>query len=311
MSTIERAEIKDISLKQKIPMSQRPLLQRAAYYTSTDVISFIAGPFIRHWTETVDKGTSIEVASDFDDKFAEAVENDCLIVYEANHASTYDAEALALVNDATKEATNAQETLLPMAKSQITGDQGFWNFVQYKSTRKLLNKHHIRPIPTTTARDQGSRNMDANPKEYASNMKNGTKNGTPIAVLPEASVEGGRINPDTGKLNGMIAFDPNVLRMNYLLARRQGRVLAIEPVSITNSNIVLDPNTKFPQRKALLAGFHHGDPHIVSIYIGAPIRSDRELAPYIKDHNWKGASDFIAREIARHLPKDQRGVYAS
>ncbi len=312
MSSIERETEPAQAVKERQVFTKKQQLANNTKNVGSEVASIIAGPIIRHWTETIDKGTEIEYAPDFDDKFAEAVEDGCLFAYEANHASTYDAEILALVNDATREGTNAQETLLPMAKSQFTGDQGFWSFVMYKATRNLLRKRHLRPVATVTENDANHRMLNANSEEYATKMSGGIKNGTTaIAVLPEKSVEGGRINPKTGQLNGMIRFDPKVLRLNYLLAKQNHRPLAIEPVSIRDSYKVLNPETKLPGSQALLAGLHYGNPHIITVYVSAPIRSDRELAPFIANRDWKGASDFVAREIAKHLSPEQRGVYTS
>lgn len=310
MSILERARGGNIPQEQPTQASRKLIVRKALYEAGSDVASIVAGPIIRHWTETIDKGTELEFAPDFDEKFAEAVENGCLIAFEANHISNYDAEALALVNHATMAGSNSPETTLPMAKSQFTGDQGFWNYVVYKASKPLLAKYHIKPIPTTTFNDINSRNIDANPQEHAANMRNGTKSSTTIAVLPEASVFGGKINPKTGKLNGMQTIDPKGLRMSYLLAKRQGKPFAVIPVSIRGSNEVLNPDTKRPNKRALLAGLHYGDPHIVDVYIGAPLRSDKELAPYIEQHDWEGATNFVGKKIAKHLNEEQRGVYA-
>jgi 1-acyl-sn-glycerol-3-phosphate acyltransferase len=131
-----------------------------------------------------------------------------------------------------------------------------------------------------------------------------------MAVLPEGSVEGGRID-DNGNRKGMQKFRAQTCASAILLSKKIRRPgVAFVPVGIEGGWKINNPHGKFPTlegwKAALLA---KGD--VCKITVGKPIRSDdADIVALIKERNWEELDNKIGSAVGRLISLNMRGVYA-
>lgn len=281
---------------------------------------------IHTWVERINKLTDIKYPNRFEIEYLEAVREGCFPIIIANHDSHFSGVTLSLVakkltdlgNNVLYAEGRSNGFLMPTAASLATGHQDAGLKIMYEAVGPILDENHLRPVSMTRAKDVRRYGLQPNRKEYRYNMQKGIEidGFKGIAIFPEGTVQAGRKNKQ-GKRFGMQPFKDGSIMENITFAKEFASEVVFVPVAVSGGYKVLDPDKNFPPPlKALAAGLGFGNPAIVKVNYGMPVRSSaEEVRQLILDAvNYEGRRKldaFFGHTVASMLPPQERGVYAT
>lgn len=185
----------------------------------------------------------------------------------------------------------------------------------YSEVLPLINRLRVETDPTPTLNDILSGRIRTY-KQFVNAHNESTRRMREAAieerkgiVLPaEATVQGGRINPETGEIFGMQVFTPRAIRQalrTVTIANDNGILI---PVGISAGYKVLNSETNGITLSATMVGFGVSKQAIMTVHIGSPIiykkGEIRNLDSEELDYN-------IGTTIAQMLEPHERGVYSN
>lgn len=185
----------------------------------------------------------------------------------------------------------------------------------YKMVKPLINKLRVEtnPIPTLNdllnGRIHSYEKYKADLEKAQERMDMATSEERKGVILPaEATVQGGRINPETEEIYGMQLFTPNSVKMALSSVTQTNEYGIVIPVAVSGGADVLNSETNGITLPATLVGLGISKQILMRVHVGMPIiyrKSDIEkLDP--KTVNYE-----VATTIAQMLDPKERGVYGS
>lgn len=274
----------------------------------------IIKPGIRRIVEA----TRVEQDPAFIDVFLEGIRHGALPIFVSNHQGHVDGITVGrlvnrfrlLANDSGAPAPFPQITM-PIAASLIEGNQGFLLQKAYSNFEHLLVENNIRALPVVRQRDI-ELGMQQRKGKDVRNLKLAIEENNMILLFAEGRVQGGRSNSE-GKLNGMIPFDEDSIHLLIRIAKKNGRDPLLIPVSTFGGFQVLSPDYNFLTPQAIAAMGRIETPSLVYVHFGKPftdtemnnkiLASGKEVTPLTQN-------EFVGHAVAKHLPRQSRGVYA-
>ena len=128
-------------------------------------------------------------------------------------------------------------------------------------------------------------------------------------VLPaEATVQGGRINPETERIYGMQVFTPGAINQALRMVPKENEHGILIPVGVSAGYKVLNSETNEITLPATMVGLGASKQAIMTVHVGNPIiyrKGDvRNLDSADLDYD-------IGTTIAQMLEPHERGVYSN
>lgn len=239
-----------------------------------------------------------------------------------NHTSNADILAVNLlanritqrVNKVVPEEKKMGGFIEPFALSLPEKSQGEMSKF-YAEVLPLIRRLRVETDPTPTLNDVLHRRIKTYEQYVDSHngsmrrMKEATAEERKGIVLPaEATVQGGRINPDTEDIYGMQVFTPGAIRQALRNVTQENDYGILIPVGVSAGYKVLDSETNGITLPATLVGLGASKQVIMTVHVGEPIiykKSDiRGLVSESLDYD-------IGTTIAQILEPQERGVYSS
>jgi len=186
---------------------------------------------------------------------------------------------------------------------------------EYQEAKPILEKLGIEIVQTTTGSDiRKGRGTIEEAKEKGTDPKTAFRRVTTavndeqksIIFAPEATVEGGSINPETGQIYGMRPFVEGSMYINLMMAARKTGFASFLPISVSGGvNVLRSRDNKYSIR-AQIVGSGLRSLALMTVRVGNPITLSREQ---IKQMGPEGIDIFCGTEIAKRLKPHERGFY--
>lgn len=222
-------------------------------------------------------------------------------VLVANYQSLADGPALSIVTSQLGIGFN-----LPVASSIDQGHQGELVRVVNFHMDPVLRVRNLVTVPIITASDVEKRAMikDSNARAMGA-LRHTADNGRGFAMMPEASVEGGR-KRGAEEIIGMVRPPNPSTFVRWLdIFAKQGQDPVILPIGIEGSYKVFNPdNYTFPEHVLQMLLGNAQPEKIATITLG-------RIIPFRKLRTGPLSDDFFMTRIAELLPESSRGAYRS
>lgn len=270
------------------------------------------GPLERHGLRNMLKGTRVEYADNFDVEYLHAIEEGYVPILVGNHRVHADGAFLGLV---TKRLTSAANERLPedkqmkafaliYAASLQFGYQGPMLKVLSDEAREVLEDNDTITFFHTRPQDVQRYGMTPHPIQEFKDLIQAVRNGYGIAILAEGETKAGKTNPETGKPFGMGALMPGAIERIMAAVYAAGKKPMIITLSIAGGSRVQNANTRLPSLESFKAALGR-DNHLVNMYASLCDQGNIERLYQAKDS--EGLNTLVGRQIAQHLPPEDRG----
>jgi 1-acyl-sn-glycerol-3-phosphate acyltransferase len=281
----------------------------------------LKGRLLRSGMERVLYTTKVEFPPDFRENVIAALLKGPIVITH-NHKSDADILAADMVAAYIVQIA-AEEKIIPenrktkgyvepFALSLETGGQGEMS-TDYEDSKPLLKKLNVEPIPTPTPNDKKSERVTPEQiKEWETKamLRMGLaviKRHKSIIIAPEASVQGGRINPETNQIYGMQPFVPEALCGTLQLAARPTGYATLLLVGVSDGEKVQNPQNNKITPLATKVGLGLRFDSIMTVHIGAMLGFTSEQLKNIDDAELNLTA---GKGIAKLLKPEEQGVYA-
>lgn len=281
-----------------------------------------AGPLIRLAVEKSIVGTEVEYPQGFKPVLEEAITEmkDPKIFLAVRHQSHPDGfiigrltlDLKAMINDVLPPEKQTAGFFMPLAQSLEEGQQDRPVMQVYQEIKPALRKFGLVPAPIVRAKDVDKYKMQTDEDEELRMRELISEGYNGVMLFPEGTTEGGRTD-DSGNVIGMVPFERNAIKRTYLfLKRNTGSEVIFIPAATFGGREMLDPDTKQVSPRQLLTALISPLPHIASIRVGMPIRSDEgEAAELLKGRDRDALNNFFGGKVAELLPDErEQGFYA-
>ena len=234
-------------------------------------------------------------------------------VIVASHTSHMDGAPLASVVKTITDFNNLYSPknplkgfFVPIASSMETGHQGNTVKEGLEKMKQIIESYyHLGIVSYTRDKDQRNYGLSKNTMRYILELTKRIKAGQGLAVFPEATMQGGRVQEKTlfgkDKRFGMQEFK-NLQDIAEVIQRLGFQPLII-PVGINGGYQLENPdNNRFT--KEFLAEIFLTRPtttNLINAKVGNPVTLN-EIAQEDINH-------FLGKMVARLLPQEARGVY--
>ncbi len=272
------------------------------------------GPLERHGLRNMLQGARTEYAGNFGDEYLRAIEEGYFPILVGNHRAHIDGAFLGL---ATKRLTSAANERLPKDKQMKAfaliyaaslhfGYQGPMLKGFSDEAYEVLDENNTVTFFHTRPQDVQRYGMKPQPIQEFKDLVQAVRDGYGIAILAEGETKAGKTNPETGKPFGMGALMPGAIERTMAVIYAAGKKPMIITLSIAGGSRAQNANTRLPSLESFKAGLGFGDKHLVDMYVSLCDQGDIEKLYQAKDS--KGLNTLVGRQIAQHLPPEDRGV---
>lgn len=245
------------------------------------------------------------------DKFYFLRQNRAKVVY-FRHVSHADfGPLLILAKKLNKTGNLPVKGSLIVAKSLPTGDQSEMLSDFNRVAEPKLIAAGINPIYVTRKKDRDEYKLKVNSTELK-NVMRAVQKGNNVIYSPEGTVEGGRLNPATGKPNGLNKVDDEIMA-TVLSREAETREIAFLPIVIQGTNDIYNPTTekvaegvKLEFVKQLV---HHHPRKIATATVAEPFTSTDMIRLGVDLSNPEQFNTFLMNRFAERLPVEERGYY--
>ncbi len=270
----------------------------------------------RRLTEKVIAYTTVNLPKGFTYEYSKNIIEGYLPIIVANHASHADGASISkltryLTKRAYLELHPDQQDFngfnLPLAKSLLTGHQGWKLRRFYKYAEPAIEANGLFALPLVRDKDKEKYGLETNPKEYLRTLRNRVEDGYGGLVLfPEGTTISGQ-KDESGRFLGIQPFEEDSISAHIRLLKKYSRKnVMIIPGGISGGHEVINSGTKSIPFKAFTKAMR---PDMFTINVGDVIKTD--------DPNFSALlsseeiNDFVGNKIAALLPPEMRGIYAS
>lgn len=216
------------------------------------------------------------------------------------------------VNRTVPEGQRMQGFIEPFALSLKNGTQGEMSQT-YSKVEPLIKMLRVQTNPTPTLNDILHDRIKTY-QDYVDYHRESTRKMRDAAILerrgiilpPEATVQGGRINPDTGDIYGMQVFTPGAIRQALKTVTAKNDFGILIPVAISGGYKVLNSETNGVTLPALLVGLGPSKQSLMTVRVGEPIVYRKS---HIRGLDAERQDYKVGTIIARMLDPHERGVY--
>lgn len=285
-----------------------------------------AGPLIRVAVEKGIVGTQVEYPDGFGPAFREAMaerntkgKRKYGIFVVSRHHSHPDGfiiarlslDLKAIANSVLPENEQIAGLFMPLAQSLEEGQQDRPIMQVYQEIKPTLRKSGLVPAPIVRAKDVNQYQMQTDDDEDARMRSIINKGYNGVILFPAGTTQGGRTD-SAGRVIGMVPFEENAIKKTYLfLKRNAGTESLFIPAATFGGREILNPDNKWVSPTQLLTALISPYPHIASIRVGMPIRSDEgEIAELLRGRDRNALNNFFGGQVAALIPEHERGVYA-
>lgn len=201
---------------------------------------------------------------------------------------------------------------LPIATSVETGDQG--TFLQNTLQQLMVpfEKRNLHLMLYTRNKDSKVYGTPANKISFMKKLMGYFKHGYGLTLLPEASVQGGRTNKETGEIYGMQPFTGANIELILTLLTREEKQPVFIPMGIHGTYRWQSPEKRRAAIKpALILFFTSQEMPPIQVRVGMPLTLDDLLSRVQNDDSTQSRSlvDILGYEVAQLVPPEARGVY--
>jgi len=278
------------------------------------------GWVLKRGIEKILLATPYEYPAGFWGIIREYASNGGMVIVQ-NHTSNADILAGDLLanritqraNSVVPEEKKRKGFIEPFALSLPEGGQGEMSMF-YNDVQPLIKRLRVEPVPTPTLNDiLKGRITDQQFLEYhresTRRMREAAIEERKGIVLPaEATVQGGRVNPDTGEIFGMQIFIPGAIRQALRIVTIENDYGILIPVGVSGGYKVLDSQTNRITTPATLVGLGWSKEAIMTVHVGEPIVYKKSDIRGLRSDSL----DFqIGTTIAQMLEPHERGAYSS
>ncbi len=236
------------------------------------------------------------------------------VIY-ANHQSHADGVVLTLLIERIRKnlpSGRLNGFLCPVAASMASGDQN--DRVQGGTFlfEPFFNMIGFIYVPIIREDDRRKYGMAGSNQEAIEKLIYAPRDKYGLAVFPEGTVQGGRLQDD-GKIYGMQKVEGGGILLRCVrFWQDQGKKIALLPVGIVNSYKTFDPdNYDVPESLLSMLSGESKAEQMVDAVVGDPLTVEQinkdlgtEIDPKSQEH-----ADFLMKKIAALLPEEARGYY--
>jgi hypothetical protein len=125
----------------------------------------------------------------------------------------------------------------------------------------------------------------------------------------ESTLESGRINPETGEINGIQKVSPNASLLGRMIKKRDKYNATFLPCGINGDNRIIDPDDDFLSEEFVLAFFNGR----VSNRKLVTVKAHELIDPRTEYRSGQSNEEIfwnITTRVAEKVPPEARGVYA-
>lgn len=254
-----------------------------------------------------------ELPEGFVDQYFSLVQESQRPLPYANHQSYADGFALAKLVRRLQRIAPIKGFVLPVASSFVSGHQNENAGIFYRLTKAPLEARGLKTVPYT--RDVDSKYDQQKDSDQLRDFIKFARDGYSFALLPEASMEGGRHPKDSAldQINGMQEFDPENITAFFNLLNRGSRRSFFVPVGIHGTYRVWHPTYHKPQQDIYPTLFGISSRTVVEVNVGMPVTSD--ILQQNLGSQWKNdrfaVTRFLMEQVAGLVPDQARGKYKS
>lgn len=242
------------------------------------------------------------------EKYSQLVRDGSKPILCGDHESHSDGFALALAIENLQEIQPIKGFVLPVASSFVNGSQNKWLARAYSLTRGSLARRGLHTVPYT--RDVDVKNYEAikDSRELREWVRL-VGEGYSFAILPEASVQGGRHATDNSidDINGIKEIEDDNILSFYDLLTRHGRSAFFLPIGIHGTYRIMSPNNYRPHSSVYPTLLGLSSRKIAEVSVGMPITVDNLGTDW--RNNKRVFNRFIMGRVAQLIPEHARGIY--
>lgn len=208
---------------------------------------------------------------------------------------------------------------LPYATSVGTGDQGTFLSEFLKQFEPSINDRSLYLLPYTRQKDSIQYGTQTNNVTFLRSLVQVIRQGYGLSLLPEASVQGGRKNPQTGTIYGMQPFTGVDFEQIIKILDREGKKPVFIAIGIHGTYIWQSPEKRRanlgPAANLLLT---HKDLPLLHVLIGNPFVYDslesisrlKNIGVLVRDYTSPAElTEVLAQKVAMILPNEARGFF--
>jgi hypothetical protein len=303
----------------------------------------IFGPYKKVWTieEAVDKFLDLEtpiyrnIAVRFPGNAQRQIQQDlqegyapCMVI---NHQSHYDGRAvqktleslLPVVNEALPEGERSRGCIAPIATSIGTGDQDALVQSFFSRLGQRMEAGGFYTVDFTREKDEKDYKLERSREmmeEFNAQMNGFLDAGLMLAVFPEATLKGGRLDP-RGRPFGMQPFEEKTMQRMRRFIEGRGKPVSFIPIGVSGTYKVLSPDAGYRPpgssiARAKLSLMTRGLVDFTGIAkatIGDPIRWDT-MRQHMTQQGLKVTDTTVNAALGKYVselvPLHERGVYA-
>lgn len=284
----------------------------------------LSDSFVRRGEQRIYDATTVSFVDGAKEELVSKANAGKFFILYATHKSHYDGRPLGkatrilreLVNPYLPENDQLKGFAMPIAASIASGHQG----QEVKKAVGMFSRlseeqDQFYLIDYVREKDKVEFKMKDNTREYLREMKNHLAANEGIALLPEATVEGGR-NFESGELIGLRLPEPGSIYITAKWAEKQGKDPVLVPVVLTGTHKVFRPGRipkdyKVPTETVIKATVPMVPHEIVTATIGRPV--DLEQAVKESSHdgtlNMHNLDLYLARLWAEMTPEEELGGF--
>lgn len=271
------------------------------------VKDWVYGQFL----DAVERWTDLQDQNEYIDEFYFLRQNKIPVVI-FNHLSHADfGPILKVAGNLNKIGNPKVNASLILAKSLATGDQSGMLGDFYRAAEPKLIKSRVSPIYVTREKDREKYKLPMDSTELRK-VIGVVRRGDVLIYCPEGTVEGGRTNPETGELNGLVRVADQTLP-TILGKEALKKELAFLPVAIQGTNEIYNPTTEKVttdiKRDFALQLLHHHPSKIATATVGKPFTSVDMINDGVDIGNPEEFNTYLMSNIAQNLPEELRGYY--
>ncbi len=230
----------------------------------------------------------------------------------ANHTSHIDSIALSFVAEPICQRLQLSSLLAPGAVS-MEGAQGKAIKEFFSKAATLLDNHHIEYVPVARPKDREKYGIEFDNKRQLNLMLHARTNNRGIAMTPEGTVTGGRLNPLTNSIYGLQEPDKETMRLISLIAKYNKVVFL--PVGIVGSQTIFSADGLFPTPELLRELFKYesrmNNVHqLAQLNVGVPFTTDDLVEVNIDTQNSQELTTYLMEKLVDLTPPKFHGAYA-
>lgn len=208
-----------------------------------------------------------------------------------------------------------RDFILPIAYSIETRHQGDVIKAFYDAQAKWFGDRHIKIHNTVRDADKVRYGLEGRDRGEQVEFLEGIKPNGGYAFFPEAHVQGGRLNPKTGKRFNMIKVDNSSLQIILNRSRRAGLEVVLIPVGSYGTENIFD-NSEGAQEipintwvNVLPTIFGVGR-KLAIVKPGEPYTLSDMLAAGVPLNNPEAVNEFAMRKFKGLVPDEAMGYYS-